>query len=71
MFSKIGLKTTAAAAGIAATGVLMATPALADPQVVAFGQLAEIPGAAGAGAIDYTVSALQPSGHNDGVCIPR
>jgi hypothetical protein len=67
MFSKIGLKTTAAAAGIAAAGVVMATPALADPQVVAFGQMAEIPGAAGAGAIDYTVSALQPSGHNDGV----
>jgi uncharacterized protein DUF1942 len=67
MFSRIGLKTTAAAAGIAAAGVVMATPAMADPQVVAFGQLAEIPGAAGAGAIDYTVNALQPSGHNDGV----
>jgi hypothetical protein len=67
MFSKIGLKTTAAAAGIAATGLFTATPALADPQTVAFGQLAEIPGAAGVGAIDYTVGPLQPSGHNDGV----
>ena len=45
----------------------MATPALADPQVVAFGQSAEIPGTAGAGAINYTVNDLQPSGHNDGV----
>ncbi|MFZ0228294.1 MAG: DUF1942 domain-containing protein [Mycobacterium sp.] len=67
MFSKIALKTTAAAAGVAAAGILTAAPAVADPQVVAFGQSAEIPGAAGAGAIDYTVSDLQPSGHNDGV----
>ncbi|MGC2796006.1 MAG: DUF1942 domain-containing protein, partial [Mycobacterium sp.] len=64
--SKIALKTTAAAAGIATAGVLMATPAVADPQAVAFGQSAEIPGTAGAGAINYTVSNLQPSGHNDG-----
>jgi hypothetical protein len=67
MFSKIALKMTAvAAAGIAAAGILTATPAMADPQTVAFGQSAEIPGAAGAGAISYTVSSLQPSGHNDG-----
>ncbi|MGH3634804.1 DUF1942 domain-containing protein [Mycobacterium sp.] len=67
MFAKIALKTTAAAAGIATAGILAATPALADPEVLSFGQTAEIPGAAGAGAIDYTVSNLQPSGHNDGV----
>jgi hypothetical protein len=67
MFSKIALKTTAAAAGIATAGILTASSALADPQAVAFGQSAEIPGAAGAGAINYTVSDLQPSGHNDGV----
>jgi hypothetical protein len=67
MFSKIALKTTAAAAGLVAAGILAAAPALADPQVVAFGQSAEIPGAVGAGAINYTVSDLQPSGHNDGV----
>jgi hypothetical protein len=66
MFSKIAMKTTAAAAGIATAGILAATPALADPQAVAFGQSAEIPGTAGAGAINYTVSNLQPSGHNDG-----
>jgi hypothetical protein len=45
----------------------MATPALADPQVVGFRQLAEIQGTGGVGTIDYTVSALHPSGHNDGV----
>jgi Domain of unknown function (DUF1942) len=66
-FSKIALKTTAASAGLVMAGILAATPALADPQVVAFGQSAEIPGAAGAGAINYTVNDLQPSGHNDGV----
>jgi hypothetical protein len=66
-FSKIALRTTAAAAvGIVTAGILTATPALADPQTVAFGQSAEIPGTAGAGAINYTVSDLQPSGHNDG-----
>lgn len=65
MFSEIARKTTAAAAGIAAAGILTATPAFADPAVVPFGQTAEIqsPG----GAISYTVSDLQPSGHNDGV----
>jgi hypothetical protein len=67
MFSKVALKTAAAAAGIATAGILTATPALADPQAVAFGQSAEIPGAGGSGAIEYTVSDLQPSGHNDGV----
>jgi hypothetical protein len=67
MFSKIASKTTAVAAGFAAAGIVMATPALADPQVVAFGQSAEIPGVAGAGAINYTVGDLQASGHNDGV----
>jgi hypothetical protein len=67
MFPKIALKTMAAtAAGIATAGILTATPAMADPQTVAFGQSAEIPGVAGAGAINYTVSNLQPSGHNDG-----
>ena len=49
MFSKIALKTTAAAAGIATAGILTATPALADPQAVAFGQSAEIPGAVALG----------------------
>jgi hypothetical protein len=67
MLSRIALKTTAAAAGIATAGILTATPALADPQVVAFGQSAGVSGAGGAGAINYTVSDLQPSGHNDGV----
>ena len=43
----------------------MATPALADPEVVQFGQQAEIPSPGG--AINYTVGNLQPSGHNDGV----
>jgi hypothetical protein len=67
MFSKLALKTKAvAAAGIATAGILTASPAMADPQAVAFGQSAEIPGAAGAGAISYTVGNLQPSGHNDG-----
>src|SRR6185312_17398211 len=67
MFSKIASKTTAVAAGVAAAGMVLASPAMADPQVVAFGQSAEIPGAAGVGAINYTVNDLQPSGHNDGV----
>jgi hypothetical protein len=65
MFSHIGLKSTAAAVGIAAAGILTATPAIADPQAVAFGQQAEI--SSMGGTIDYTVSNLQPSGHNDGV----
>src|SRR6202020_2382411 len=68
MFPKIALKTMAAtAAGIATAGILTATPALADPQVVAFGQSAGVSGAGGSGSITYTVSDLQPSGHNDGV----
>ncbi len=64
-FSQITLKTTAAAAGIAAAGVLAATPALADPEALPFGESAEIPSPGG--AIEYTVSNLQPSGHNDGI----
>lgn len=64
-FSHIGLKTTAAAAGLVTAGILAATPALADPEALQFGQSAEIPSSGG--AIDYTVSNLQPSGHNDGV----
>jgi hypothetical protein len=65
MFSPITLKTTAAAVGIATAGILTATPVCADPQVVPFGQTAEIPSPGG--AIDYTVGNLQPSGHNDGI----
>ena len=65
MFPQIALKTTAAAAGIAMAGILAAIPAYADPEVLSFGQDAEIPSPGG--AIDYTVSDLQPSGHNDGV----
>lgn len=65
MFSKIATKTAAAAAGIATAGVLSAAPALADPEVVGFGQSAEIPTVGG--SINYTVSDLQPSGHNDGI----
>ena len=68
MFSKVALKATAAAAGIATAGIVVAAPALADPQAVAFGESAEVPGAAGAGAIDYTVGALQPSGNNEAGC---
>ncbi|NOP99843.1 DUF1942 domain-containing protein [Mycolicibacterium fortuitum] len=64
-FSQIALKTTAAAAGIAAAGLVAATPALADPESLQFGQAAEIP--SNGGAISYTVSNLQPSGHNDGI----
>lgn len=65
MFREIALKTTAVAAGIATAGILAATPAFADPEVLHFGQMAEIPSTGG--AIDYTVLNLQPSGHNDGV----
>ena len=65
-FSRIALKTTTmVAAGIATAGIL-AAPAVADPQTVAFGQAAEIAGAAGVGSISYTVGNLQPSGNNDG-----
>lgn len=65
MFSNIALKTATVAVGIATAGTLATTPASADPQVVGFGQTEEIqsPG----GAIDYTVSDLKPSGHNDGI----
>lgn len=65
MFSEIAIKTTAVAAGIATAGILTAIPALADPEVLPFGQTAEIPTAGG--AINYTVSDLRPSGHNDGI----
>jgi hypothetical protein len=66
MFPQIALKMTAAAASIAAAGILAAaTPAFADPEVLRLGQTAEIPSTGG--AIDYTVSNLQPSGHNDGI----
>ena len=67
MLSKVAVKTTAVAAGIATAGILMASPASADAQTVAFGQSAEIASANGAEAIDYTVNNLQPSGHNDGI----
>lgn len=67
MFSKIATKTTAVAAGIATAGILTATSAFADPEVLSFGQTAEIPSAAGSEVIDYTVSNLRPSGHNDGI----
>ncbi|MFL0180672.1 MULTISPECIES: DUF1942 domain-containing protein [unclassified Mycobacterium] len=65
MFSQIAKKTAVAAAGLTTAGMLAVAPASADPQVVGFGQTQEIqsPG----GAIDYTVSDLQPSGHNDGI----
>lgn len=64
-FSHIASKTTAATAALAAAGLLAAAPAFADPQVLQFGQMAEI--SSNGGTIDYTVSNLQPSGHNDGV----
>ncbi len=67
MLSKVAMKTTAAAASIATAGILTATPAFADPEVVPFGQSAEISSANGAEVIDYTVNNLQPSGHNDGI----
>ena len=65
VFSQLALKTTAAVTGVAAAGILLATPAFADPQVVPFGQMEEL--SSNGGTIDYTVSNLQPSGHNDGV----
>ncbi|OBK35453.1 hypothetical protein A5658_08650 [Mycobacterium sp. 1245111.1] len=64
-FSRIASKTIATAAGVATAGVLMATPAFADPQALQFGQMAEL--SSNGGTIDYTVSNLQPSGHNDGI----
>jgi hypothetical protein len=64
-FFQIASKATAIAAGIATAGILAATTAFADPEVVPFGQQAEIPSPGG--AINYTVGNLQPSGHNDGV----
>ncbi|MGH3560663.1 MAG: DUF1942 domain-containing protein [Mycobacterium sp.] len=67
MFSKIAMKTTAAAAGIATAGILTATPAFAGPEVLPFGQAAEISSSGGSDVINYTVGNLKPSGHNDGV----
>ena len=64
-FSRIAAKAMATAAGMATAGVLMATPAFADPQMLQFGQMAEL--SSNGGTIDYTVSNLQPSGHNDGI----
>lgn len=63
--SQIALKTTVTAFGIATAGLLAATPALADPTPAQFGQMEEVPSPGG--AIDYTVSDLKPSGHNDGI----
>lgn len=65
MFSQIAKKAAVVGAGLTTAGMLAVAPASADPQVVGFGQTQEIqsPG----GAIDYTVSDLQPSGHNDGI----
>lgn len=67
MFSGIAHKATAVGAGLALAGILTAAPALADPQVVPFGQTAEITSENGTDAIAYTVGNLQPSGHNDGI----
>ncbi|OBJ52380.1 DUF1942 domain-containing protein [Mycobacterium sp. 1423905.2] len=64
-FSHIASKVTATTAVLVAAGLVAATPAYADPQVLQFGQMAEISSLGG--TIDYTVSNLQPSGHNDGV----
>jgi hypothetical protein len=64
-FLQIATKTTTVAAGIATAGIVLATPALADPEALAFGQMAEI--SSMGGTIDYTVGNLQPSGHNDGI----
>lgn len=64
-FSQIASKTTAVATEIVTAAVLAAAPALADPEALQFGQSAEIPSPGG--AIEYTVSNLQPSGHNDGI----
>ncbi|SKH38159.1 FHA domain-containing protein [Mycobacteroides abscessus subsp. bolletii] len=63
--SQIAQKSAVAAAGLAVAGMLAATPAQADPEDLDFGQKAEIPSPGG--AIAYTVSTLEPSGHNDGI----
>lgn len=65
LFSQIAVKATVTAAGIATAGILVAAPAVADPQALTFGQSTEL--SSMGGTIDYTVSNLQPSGHNDGV----
>ena len=64
-FSRLMLKTTAAAAGVTMAGIFAAAPSFADPEAAQFGQSAEIPSPGG--AINYTVINLQPSGHNDGI----
>lgn len=63
--STTALRTMAAAVGIAMAGMLAAAPASADPQVLPFGQRAEVPSPGG--AISYTVGDIKPSGHNDGI----
>jgi hypothetical protein len=50
---------------LAAAGFLAAPSAIADPQALQFGQMTELSDMGG--TIDYTVSNLRPSGHNDGV----
>ncbi|HEU0190722.1 MAG TPA: DUF1942 domain-containing protein [Mycobacterium sp.] len=67
MSAKMAMKTAATAAGIATAGILTATPALADQQVVSFGDSAEVSSKGGTEVVDYTVGKLQPSGHNDGI----
>lgn len=63
--SAIATKTVAVVAGAATAGILAATPAVAAPQTLPFGQSAEITD--NGVVIDYTVAKLQPSGHNDGI----
>src|ERR1700742_3112202 len=55
----------AATRALARVGARAAETALADPPPLQCGQTAEI--SSMGGTIDYTVSNLQPSGHNDGV----
>ena len=66
-FSAITTTAAAAAAGAATAAILTATPATAAPQVVPFGQDAQVTSSEAGGVIDYTVGRLQPSGHNDGI----
>ncbi len=56
-FSHIASKTVAATVLLAGAGVVAATPEFADPQVLQFGQMAEI--SSNGGTIDYTVGNLQ------------
>lgn len=55
--SQIAQKSGVAAAGLAVAGMLAATPALADPEDLDFGQKAEIPSPGG--AIDYTALSVK------------